>query len=242
MSYSQRLLQQGSSLTRLAHSSRFGTVLGLIENRPYTQVLDYGCGDGWLLRTLYDRQLCKTGFGIDVADYMLEACRDMFVDVSGFQFITPDQGLQTIATQSCDLVLCTETLEHVDNPVKALDDILGYCQPGAQVVISVPIEIGPALLFKQFGRYLANLKGNYGYETYTSQELFSSVVRWDVSSFPSTHTDEAATYRSHKGFDYRKLKGLLATKLVIQRELFSPFPWFGSLLNSTVTWLCRCPS
>lgn len=238
MSYSQRLLQQGNQLTRLAHRSRFSAVLNALGSTRYTQALDYGCGDGWLLKIAYEQGIISSGIGVDVADYMLDACQENFAGIPSLKFCSPDEISERISPQSCDLIFCTETLEHIGNPEKVLDLILRYSKSEAKMVISVPIEIGPSLLFKQMGRYLANLKGNYGYEPYHMKELLSASIIWDTNSFESSHSLKQE-YTGHKGFDYRKIETLLQQKVTIEQRFFSPFPWFGDLLNSTVIWVCR---
>lgn len=237
MSYSQRLLEQGSSLTRLAHRSRYDAVLSLLKGNQFQRALDYGCGDGWLLRSAYEANLITSGVGVDIAPQMLSLCQETLANIPGFQFCLPDAIASIVPPHSCDLLLCTETLEHVDNPKEIIDSILSYCQPGAKVLISVPVEIGPPLVVKQIGRYLANLKGHYGYEKYTPKELFSAAVLWDVNSFPSSHSQPFTGFRAHKGFDYRKIKALLAERITLEKQVFTPFPVLGNLLNSTVFWL-----
>ncbi len=237
MSYSERLLQQGNSLTRLAHKSRFSVVLDAISNQQYSQAIDYGCGDGWLLRSAYDLGIVTSGIGVDVESYMLSDCQKIFADLPEFQFCQPHEISEKILPKSCDLFLCTETLEHVENPETVLDQILPYCQIGARMVISVPIEIGSSLIIKQIGRYFANLKGGYGYEKYSLGELFSASILWDTHSFPSSHSLNHP-YKGHKGFDYRKLEKIIQKKVTIERRIFSPLPWIGNLLNSTVIWIC----
>lgn len=236
MSYSQRLLQQGSSLTRLAHQSRFNRVLQLLDDPPYQQVLDYGCGDGLLLKVARDRGLIQSGFGVDIAPSMIAACQDIFVGNTAFQFCPPTAMSNLIPAKSCDLLLCTETLEHVNNPAQVLDTILPYCQAQAKVIISIPIEVGPSLIFKQIGRYLANLKSRYGYERYTPPELFDAAILWQTKTFPSSHNQDVPM-RSHKGFDYRDLEETLNTKIKIQKRLFSPFPVLQNTINSTVFYI-----
>lgn len=237
MSYSERLLQRGNILTRLAHRSRFSAVLDAVSGARYTQALDYGCGDGWLLKIAYEQGIVTAGVGVDVELNMLSACRDNFVGIPGFKFCKPNQVTQEISPHSCDLIFCTETLEHIGTPESALDLMLLYSQPGATMVISVPIEVGPALVFKQIGRYLANLKGDYGYERYSPKELFSAAILWDADSFPSPHSlKEDCT--GHKGFDYRKIEKLLDQKVKIKRRIFSPLAWGSNLVNSTVIWVC----
>lgn len=238
MSYSQRLLQQGTHLTRLAHQSRFSRVLDAIGNVQYQQVLDFGCGDGWLLKISREKGFVQSGFGVDISPYMLSCCEELFAGIKGFEFIKPEEMKTRIPPQSCDLVLCTETLEHVGNAEDAIAQFLPYCKPGAKIIISVPIEVGPSLLVKQIGRYFANLKGRYGYERYSPQELVSASLFWDTTSFPSSHS-ENASLKGHKGFDYRALEKIIQKKIAIERRYFSPFPALGNLLNSTAIWVCR---
>jgi 2-polyprenyl-3-methyl-5-hydroxy-6-metoxy-1,4-benzoquinol methylase len=238
MSYSQRLLQQGSHLTRLAHHSRFDSVLGAIAGVQYNLALDYGCGDGWLLKTAYEQNLIKAGLGVEIDPQMISAFEQTCINLPQLQVCQPQELAQKISPQSCDLILCTETLEHVGEPEKILDDMLHYSKSGATMVISVPIEIGPSLLLKQLGRYFANRNGNYGYERYRFQELFSAAILWDVKSFPSSHTMDISL-KSHKGFDYRNIDKLLQEKVVIEKKFASPFPWMGNLMNSTMIWICR---
>ncbi|MDJ1183665.1 class I SAM-dependent methyltransferase [Roseofilum casamattae] len=236
MSYSERLLQQGNTLTRVAHRSRFQAVLNVLGDRKYSRALDYGCGDGWLLRVAYEQGAIESGFGIDIAPEMIAASQETLKDIPGFQLGFPPDTTTLISPQSLDLVFCTETLEHVCDPEAVLDTVLPLCQPNATLVISVPIEVGPSLLVKQTGRYLANLKGGYGYERYTPSELFSAAILWDCKSFPSSHADRLS-YRAHKGFDYRDLEALLQEKIAVEKKLFSPFPMMGSLFNSTAIWV-----
>lgn len=241
MSYSQRILQQGTYLTRLAHRSRFNTVLNEIKGIQYTQALDYGCGDGWLLKMAYEQNLIKAGVGVEINSNMLSTCREIFAELPKFQFRQPQELSKTISPHSCDLIICTETLEHVNDPNQVLEQMLTYAQPGAKMVISVPIEIGPSLLLKQLGRYFANKKGGYGYERYRLSELFFASILWETNCFPSSHSTNVPI-RSHKGFDYRKMDKLLQSKVTIERKFATPFPWMGSLLNSTIIWVCRVNS
>ncbi|MDY6784796.1 MAG: class I SAM-dependent methyltransferase [Cyanobacteriota bacterium] len=240
MSYSQRLLQQGTQLTRLAHQSRFNLVLKAMGNQQYRQVLDFGCGDGWLLDVAAKKGLIQSGFGVDISPYMISCCEELFAGVKGFQFLQPDEMKARIPPHSCDLFLCTETLEHVGNAEDAIAQCLPYCTPGAKIIISAPLEIGPSLLFKQIGRYVANIKGRYGYERYSYKELISAALLWDATSFPSSHSKNAEL-KSHKGFDYRSLDKILRKNIEIEKHYFSPFPLFGNLLNSTAIWTGNAP-
>ena len=122
-----------------------------------------------------------------------------------------------------------------------LDEIVRYCRPGARVVITVPIEVGPSLVGKQIGRYLAGLRRPYGYETYTMRELASAALLWNTRAFDSSHADKNAVGTGHKGFDFRDVEAALRARMQIEQAVYSPLPGLGPMLNSTVMWRCRTP-
>src|SRR5262249_61834330 len=125
-----------------------------------------------------------------------------FAGIDGFRFLDPAELAGAVSPGSCDLAICTETLEHVPDALPILDAICTSCRPGARVVITVPIEVGPSLVGKQVGRYLAGLRRPYGYESYTLPELFSAGVLWNARGFESSHTPPGATMVGHKRFDF----------------------------------------
>jgi SAM-dependent methyltransferase len=239
MTYSERLLQHGSFLTRLAHHGRYRRALDLLSDVRAAIAIDFGCGDAMILRRAYERGIVRGGYGIDSEPAMRENASTTFAGIEGFRFLDPEALAQTVAPGSCDLAICTEALEHIPNPAGILDAICRYCRPGASVLITVPIEIGPSLVGKQVGRYLAGLRRPYGYESYRLRELFSAAVLWNTRAFDSSHTRPDATQTGHKGFDFRDIERALRQRMDIEQTLFSPFPPLGAVLNSTVMWRCR---
>jgi SAM-dependent methyltransferase len=239
MSYSERLLEHGSFLTRLAHNGRYQRALDLVGDLKGAIAIDFGCGDAMILRRAYDRGIVRCGYGVDNDPAMRESAAATFAGVDGFHFLHPDELAQQVAPGSCDLAICTEALEHIPQPAAVLDAICRYCRPRGHALVTVPIEIGPSLIGKQLGRYLADLRRPYGYEPYRLRELFSAAVLWNARGFESSHTDAAATGTGHKGFDFREIERQLKTRMDIERKLFSPFPALGALINSTVMWRCR---
>jgi SAM-dependent methyltransferase len=239
MSYSERLLTQGNFLTRLAHGGRYRRTLELASDIRGAVALDFGCGDGTIMRRAYDAGIVAGGFGIDNDPAMRASAAETFANIDGFRFIDPAELERAVPPGTCDLAICTETLEHVSNPEVILDAAVRYCRPDACVLVTVPIEVGPSLLGKQLGRYLAGLRKPYGYETYRLRELYAAAFRWDARAFDSSHAHGGDDFKGHKGFDFRDVERALRARMRIERTLYSPFPLLGPMLNSTVMWRCR---
>jgi methionine biosynthesis protein MetW len=76
-----------------------------------SRVLDLGCGDGALLHHLQTTKGC-TGYGVEINDDNVLACVKRGVSVVQLNL---DQGLNTFADQSFDVVLQIDTLQHLRN-------------------------------------------------------------------------------------------------------------------------------
>jgi SAM-dependent methyltransferase len=239
MSYSERLLEQGNFLTRLAHSGRYKRTIELAGDIRGAVAIDIGCGDGMLLRRAYDRGIIRAGYGIDMDPEMRKSAAARFAGIDGFRFVDPAELATLVPPGSCDLGICTETLEHVANPPAVLDAMTACCRPGGHVIVTVPIEVGPSLLGKQLGRYLAGLRRPYGYEGYRLHELVSAGILWNPRAFDANRLHDQIAAKGHKGFDYRDIEAALQARMDIERTLYSPLPLTGPILNSTVMWRCR---
>src|SRR2546429_1376464 len=227
MQYTERLLNGGSCLTRFAHRSRYQKICDVLFNQKYERVVDFGCADGWFLSLAYQRRLVTSGIGIDVDAQMLASCREKFRGVEGFSFIRPDEVKDNLF-HTCDLAICTETLEHVSSPQEIIEQMLLFCRSGARVIISVPIEVGPSVIAKQIGRFLSQKRGaNYGYEKYEFRELMQAGVFWDTRKIDCSHNNSESGEKGHKGFDYRNVDAIIRKRLKIERMEYSPISFMG---------------
>src|SRR5262249_29996966 len=145
--------------------------------------------------------------GADIDAAQLAECRRRLGDLAGVTFVrTAD--LEADEARTFDVVTCMETLEHcVDRErVRVLDDLKRFVRPAGRVVISVPIEVGPALLGKQLFRALAAWRGHGDYryrETYSPGELLAAVAARPNLARARYTVDTPAgplEYCGHKGF------------------------------------------
>ncbi|MEA2478108.1 MAG: hypothetical protein QOJ07_30 [Thermoleophilaceae bacterium] len=104
--------------------------LGRVEG----SALDLGCGDGRLTPELRARRIV----GADVSDVALARAgrRLTELDVELVR-LTPERALP-FADNSFDLVLCTETIEHVVDVQTLLSEVRRVLAPGGRLALSTP--------------------------------------------------------------------------------------------------------
>lgn len=83
-----------------------------------SRVLDLGCGDGALMAHLRDHRQCR-GFGVEIDDAKVAAC--VRRDVKVLQ-LNLEEGLALFEDQSFDVVLQLDTLQHLRNTEKMLQE------------------------------------------------------------------------------------------------------------------------
>jgi ubiquinone/menaquinone biosynthesis C-methylase UbiE len=89
----------------------------LIPSREVQSVLDVGCGEGYLARAVHERFPCFEIHGIDASASAIERARKRCPEASFSQ-----GRLEDLAgwDRRFDLVICSEVLEHLPNPLDSL--------------------------------------------------------------------------------------------------------------------------
>jgi ubiquinone/menaquinone biosynthesis C-methylase UbiE len=102
------------------------------------RIADVGCGTGHMLEALRRRLVsqCKVElYGLDFSNAGLSRAEELIPDAI---FVAQDIYENQLPSDFFDLVLCIETLEHLHQPEKCLDQLLRLCKQGCNVVITVP--------------------------------------------------------------------------------------------------------
>jgi 2-polyprenyl-3-methyl-5-hydroxy-6-metoxy-1,4-benzoquinol methylase len=208
------------------------TARRVLVGRHFERAADVGAADGWYLRDLLDQGIVDEAVGVDVNWAMVEAGRRSS-EGRPVRFFLPDDPTLLDQVGTFDLVTCLETLEHAEDPKSVLQQVAALAAPGAVLLVSVPIEVGPSLIGKQAGRWLANRRGGYSYEQYRWSELAKAALLWRTAHLTRQNLE------GHKGFDYRVIAQDLARYASIQKTVYSPFTRLGPILASTVFWIAR---
>ena len=104
------------------------TALEFILKLKAVNIVEVGCGDGWLLDRLQERGL--PAYGIDINESAVKKCRERWLNA----FVPGDAGLETVV----DGVLCLlQTIEHVSNPLEFAAGFVRQHQP-QHIVLSAP--------------------------------------------------------------------------------------------------------
>ena len=115
----------------MSYSTRadFSTIAGWIQ--PSARVLDLGCGDGALLRYLWDARQAP-GYGVEIEDESVIAC--VANDVNVLQ-VDLESGLSLFADGSFDCVILSQTLQAMRHTEAILREML---RVGREAIVSFP--------------------------------------------------------------------------------------------------------
>lgn len=224
--YSTATHASRSKVKRWSHGSRFKAALSTVAIQSGSKILDYGAGDGHLLKAIAD--------GSDAGE--LWAFEPRHADAARLSLAAEKNARVVTKTQELpnnyfDIIFCMEVLEHLREDLRreALSEMIRSASPDAIFVISVPIEIGLTAIFKNAGRYAAG-------ERHTGS--LGSIIKSAMGDVSGVKRDERGNYiSSHIGFDYRSLRAIFKEfGLVIRGISYSPMPVFRGVLNSQITY------
>lgn len=159
-------------LQRLLINNFYSSLVSLAKSLNPTTILDAGCGEGFTMN-----KLSKSGVGkkIEGVEYSKEAItlgkkifpNLIFKEGSAYELPYKDN--------SFDLVVCTEVLEHLDQPAKVLSEVLRTSRK--YVLISVPNE--PFFMLGNFmrGKNLSRLGNDPGHINHWTIATFLSFLK-----------------------------------------------------------------
>jgi len=104
--------------------------------QPNAQVVDIGCGIGDLLGEIQKRRPSVGVCGLDFSAKAVEGARNAMPDGEFIQFVI-EQTLP-YESDSFDVVLCTDVLEHLEHPRLVASELVRICRAGGMVAIVVP--------------------------------------------------------------------------------------------------------
>lgn len=160
------------------------SLIGRLEPAP-KQILEVGCGVGDLLRVLPDRYSVA---GVEFASGTLARARKLVgaqVDLRQGSILD-----LPIPSESQDLCICLEVLEHIEDDVRAVRELHRVLRPGGVVVASVPYTY----YWRPYRRWIGHFRH---YTASTFSKLLQDAgfsVEAHLPNFPGWHSAYARGY------------------------------------------------
>ena len=219
--YDVQTIYASNPLVRFAHRNRVRRSLALALPRLRDgKLLDYGCGSGVFVSEVIARH---PGCAVGYEPFMTErshASLPIFDTLARLELEGP-----------YNLITLFETIEHLsDEELGAFLNFAGkVLTPTGGVLISGPIEIGPALILKDLNR--STLRGK------PSEHRPLELLKAAIFAIPARRAENLKT--SHRGFDFRQARNDLRNRGWETSVLaYGPLPigtWYG---NSQVYLWC----
>jgi SAM-dependent methyltransferase len=110
-----------------------------------TTIADIGCGTGTVLALLRRKRIGNRLVGVDLSETSLAVLRRRFETDRACEFRVGSIAATGLDPASCDVVICTETLEHLfpADFAAGIIEIARILKPGGSLLASVPLEERP---------------------------------------------------------------------------------------------------
>jgi 2-polyprenyl-3-methyl-5-hydroxy-6-metoxy-1,4-benzoquinol methylase len=116
---------------------RFDLISRLVPGADVSDILDLGCGSGWLSEMLQSR-----GFRVTALDLGFDSIRRASVRLkersAGVSFTLGDIYHLPFGESNFDAVVASEVLEHLDDPQAALHEMARVVRPGGCLAVTTP--------------------------------------------------------------------------------------------------------
>lgn len=145
----------------------FSSLISLVKPLGADSILDAGCGEGFTMNKLLENNLAKKMEGIEYSNESISYGKKIFPNL-----VIKQANIYELPYEdnTFDLIMCTEVLEHLEKPTKALEEMLRVSKK--YLIISVPNE--PLFMFSNFlrGKNLSRLGNDIGH-----------INRWNYFNF-----------------------------------------------------------
>lgn len=146
-------------------------VYEMLKQTEAETVLDAGCGEGFVIDYLHQQDPSLQFTGVDIDEDAIAYAKEHFGDYARFR--TGSIYKLPFSDNSFDAILCSEVLEHLDRPERAIEELKRVARE--HVLITVPRE--PHFHWvNSLGRWLG-LSPDPGHVNFWTKATFQDFIR-----------------------------------------------------------------
>ena len=184
-----------------------------LENSNDGKLLDIGCGTGMILDLLNSY---GTGYGVELSALAIKILRG-----KKQKLIAQSDANRTMPFKNnvFDTVTCLDVLEHIENDMDLIKEMVRICKPGGIIFITVPAM---GFLWSYHDKALHHKR------RYTKRPLVNKIIELDAELVKSSYFNVTSLFPL---LIFRKLKSVLARNGYSKSDFFVPVPgWINELL------------
>ena len=232
-------------INRYLHSFRYKWILSvfkelrseLFNNNPI-KVLDIGCGPCKLYETLKKEKIQINYIGIDSEKEFFDYGLETYGHNNDFNIINAKIEDVIDNYDDIDIYTALESFEHMpEYKIPYLLNKISKKKPKL-LACSVPVEVGPAIIIKNFGSKLIGYDRSPDYSW--KDTLWAGIYQLDkISPHQEYKNGKMREHLGHKGFDWRWLKHNLRQCMNIVSINRSPFNFIPSALSPSIAFTAK---
>jgi 2-polyprenyl-3-methyl-5-hydroxy-6-metoxy-1,4-benzoquinol methylase len=124
-------------LVRYVHNNRLQNIINQFPQDSGLQVLDAGCGEGHLLERLTKKYPNNKYYGADLTTIALQQAK---LRLPQGNFLLTDLGKIDLPNSFFDVIVCTETIEHIDDYQSVIKELIRLLKPNGVLILTFPNE------------------------------------------------------------------------------------------------------
>lgn len=138
---------------KLWHNHKFHTFQKVVNDNKYDNILDVGCASGLMTNKIAQIFPESKITGIDIYEAGIKYAQKKYRHLN---FLTGDVHKLPFSNNYFDLIVCYETIEHVINPLKVLQELQRVAKKNASIIIAMD---SGNMLFRIVWFFWENTKG-----------------------------------------------------------------------------------